>query len=244
MSETTDLFDGQQAEPESDLSAWIGEDKKYKTQEDALKSVPHAQKHIQNLEESYAAMKAEMEKLQAEMQKREGMEEVLKRLEQRESQATEPQIQESQGAQPSVDPASLEELVASRVPELLNQYQTKQKQEQNLDYVQDQLLSRFGDKAKEALAGKAQELGISVQDLKEMSMKSPKAVLAYFGSTGNPTRQMQTSVNTDGMSQGVSEGTWKYYEQLRKSDPKTYWRGATQQKLFKDRARLGADFYK
>jgi len=244
MSETTDLFEGQQAQPEPDLSEWIGEGKKYKTQEDALKSVPHAQKHIQNLEESYSSLQAELEALRAEAQKREGMEEVLKRLEQRESQATEPQVQESQGAQPSVDPASLEELVASRVPELFNQYQTQQKQEQNLASVQDELLKRYGDKAKEALAGKAQELGISVQDLKEMSMKSPKAVLAYFGSTGNPTRQIQSSVNTDGMSQGVSDGTWKYYEQLRKTDPKAYWKGSTQQKLFKDRARLGADFYK
>ena len=107
MSETTDLFEGQQAQPEPDLSEWIGEGKKYKTQEDALKSVPHAQKHIQNLEESYSSLQAELEALRAEAQKREGMEEVLKRLEQRESQATEPQAQESQGAQPSVDPASL-----------------------------------------------------------------------------------------------------------------------------------------
>src|SRR5512139_770657 len=45
-----------------ELAELVGDGKKYKSVDDALKSVPHAQKHIQTLEEENARIKAELDK--------------------------------------------------------------------------------------------------------------------------------------------------------------------------------------
>src|SRR4030043_1329496 len=44
----------------TEIAELVGEGKKYKSVEDALKSVPHAQQHIQTLEEENARIKAEL----------------------------------------------------------------------------------------------------------------------------------------------------------------------------------------
>ena len=46
----------------TEAQAFVGEGKKYQSPEDALKSVPHAQKHIETLESELALVKEELTK--------------------------------------------------------------------------------------------------------------------------------------------------------------------------------------
>jgi len=242
------VFEDNQSTDETlsdNLEDWIGEGKKYATQEDALRSVPHAQKHIDQLEKSYAKLKEEFDKAQSAAEQAAKLDEITELLKQG---ATKPTPSDNSEESKGVTPEALEELIKSRVPEYIERATTQKQQETNVQAVQSHLVERFGGEqaARKALEEKATELGISLTDMKDMAAKSPKAVLAYFPTQGQPNRGMQSSANTEAMSATSSarEGTWAFYETLRKTDPKTYWKPATQQRLMKDRAEKGEAFYK
>jgi len=141
---------------------------KYADVSAALGSIPHAQGHISNLEGQVA-------QLQEELNKRQGMEQVLERIQQQNETSTE---------QPSV-----EGLDAAQIGELFNQFSSQREQaQQALDNeiaFSNTLKEQYGDKAQEVVANKANELGISVGFLQGVVQKSPKAALAYFTS-GTP----------------------------------------------------------
>ena len=67
---TPDVVETQQNAIPTELAEFVGEGKKYQTVEDALKSIPHAQSHIQKLEE-------EMKQAREELAKRKAAEELL-----------------------------------------------------------------------------------------------------------------------------------------------------------------------
>jgi hypothetical protein len=104
------------------------------------------------------------------------------------------------------------------------------------------LQAAFGDIAPQVLAEKAKELGVTVQELGALSERSPKAVLAYFQVSGSAGTG---SVNTQATSGGGApkEGTYAWWNQMRKTDPAKYHDPKTQTKLFADRKRLGEAFY-
>src|SRR3546814_7925150 len=54
----------------------------------------------------------------------------------------------------------------------------------DLSKVQEALKAKFGDKAQEAVAAKAAELGVSPSELGDLASKSPAMVLALFQTTG------------------------------------------------------------
>ena len=57
------------------------------------------------------------------------------------------------------------------------------------------LTERFGDKAGDEFQAKAQSLGMTKEQLESLSAVSPKAVLAFFGTTATP-RPTTGTVNT------------------------------------------------
>lgn len=145
---------------------------KYADVNTALNSIPHAQGHISQLETQVA-------QLQEELNKRQGMEQVLERIEAGKQTNTE---------QPSVNSLS-EADVMSLVDSTL-----KQKEAANVAYanevaVTEALVGKFGsqEKALEQLGRKASELGVNVEFLQSVAQKSPKAVLDYFDTSAPPT---------------------------------------------------------
>ena len=136
---------------------------KYADVNTALGSIPHAQGHISNLEGQVA-------QLQEELNKRQGMEQVLERIQQQNETST---------GTPSV-----EGLDAAQIGELFNQFSSQrehaQQALQNEIAFSETLKNQYGDKAQEVVANKANELGITVEFLQGVVQKSPKAALAYF----------------------------------------------------------------
>lgn len=135
---------------------------KYADVNTALSSIPHAQNHIKSLE-------TQLTQMQEELNKRQGMEQVMERI-----QAT----QETNTEQPSVslDEAQLEAVLERQ----LNQReQTKAAQTNELKFS-NTLREKFGNKAREVLDAKASELGISTEFMQSLAQTSPKAALAYF----------------------------------------------------------------
>lgn len=136
---------------------------KYADVPTALSGLAHAQNHITDLTNR-------LKDLEEQMAKAKGMEEVLDRINSANKTGSE---------QPSVKGLS-EADVASLLERMLNEKESSSKANENETRFSQQLVKLYGDKATEMMKAKANELGISVDFLRSVVQKSPKAALAYF----------------------------------------------------------------
>lgn len=172
-----------QGKGEDGLSSLLGQIKnkegapKYKSVEDALKGLQHAQEHIARLEQEAANRQELMTRVQT-------MESLLERLGEKPAEDHREQVQ----------PKLREEEVLS----ILERRETAKVQAANRQAVLEALKSKFGEKANEVLETKARELGVTTRFLGDMAAQSPKAVLDYFKES-KPSSAVQGTVNTMGL---------------------------------------------
>ena len=150
-----------------EASEFIGEGKKYKSIEEALKSVPNAQKHISQIEEDNAKLKLELEK-------RKAVEEVLAEIKSGVVPNETPQGN-------SIDAAT----IASIVSQQLQQSEQQKTAKTNTDSVVNAFSAKFGEKAETEYVRIAEESGLTVEALNKLSATSPKAVLVLAGLSGS-----------------------------------------------------------
>jgi len=164
--------------PES-VQGLVGEGKKYATPQDALQALPHAQGHIEKLEQ-------EMANLREDLAKRKAMEDVLEQI-------NKPPVQADPVPQ---DPAQLDALIDQH----MQAKEQKAQEANNIKSVVDSMTTKFGDvtKANEAYMNKARELEMSLEELNSMCAKKPKAAFQLFGLVSgehSPTK-IQSNINT------------------------------------------------
>ena len=164
---------------------FVGEGKKYATVEAALKSVPHAQKHIMTLEEELANAKAELEK-------RRTAEELVEQI-------------KNQGFPKSETTPQTEGLSADSVAEIvksqLSQLEVERKAKENTTQVVKAFQAKFGEKAEEMFIKVAEESGIPIAALNNLSASSPSAVfkLAGIDAPNKAITKPTSSVNTEAL---------------------------------------------
>lgn len=154
----------------------IGEGKKYATVTDALKSVPHAQKHISTLEAELADARAKLEKATA-------AEEVYATVKEMLAANGRPPEAGGQVQAPDWDALLDRKLTALKAQETA---------QGNREQVKQALVAQFGDKSIEVYKQKATELGIGVETLNDLCDKSPKAALELLGVKPKPTTAATT----------------------------------------------------
>ena len=135
----------------------------------ALESIPHAQNDILELS-------TRVRELEEQLTKSKTMEQVLEQL----------QAPRSSSEQPSVaglTEAQIKELFNKEIQEREAALTAKANEAQ----VTKALRERYGDKAGDVLAAKADELGVDIGFLQSLAQRSPKAVLNYFGGSTQPT---------------------------------------------------------
>lgn len=174
QEQTTSAVVSTTAAPESkpfniptEVNELVGEGKKYKSVEDALKSVPHAQTHIQRLED-------EAKQLREELAKRRAAEDLLNEI----KQATAP-AQTTSGVE--ADP----EVLSQIVEKVLEKKSAQQTAQQNAKTVTDKFTAVYGDKAEQIYNDIANKTGMSLASLNALSMQSPSAVLKLAGLDSN-----------------------------------------------------------
>ena len=164
---------------------FVGDGKKYNSVEDALNSVPHAQKHIQTLESELATLKEELTK-------RKTAEELLDELKSG--------IQQPENTTQSVG------IDQDKITELLNQtLENREKQAKakaNADAVARKFVEKYGDKAEEVYNRVAQESGLNAQQLNSLAASSPNIVLKLSGLEGSatPVGKPTSTVNTQALT--------------------------------------------
>jgi LysM repeat protein len=162
----------------------IGDGKKYNSAEEALKSVPHAQKHIQTLESELATLKDELSK-------RRTTEELLDEI--------------KSGIQPQATPAGTE-FDQDKLMQLVNQtLESKERQKAavtNAESVASKFTEKYGSKAEEVYNSIARESGLTVSQLNNLAASSPKIVLKLAGLEGSSAPvagKPSSSVNTEAL---------------------------------------------
>ena len=167
----------------------VGEGKKYQSPEDALKSVPHAQKHIETLESELASVKEELTKRQT-------TQELIDEL--------------KSGSQPVENTTQSAEINQDSVMDLVNQTLTirekKAQAESNAKSVAEKFTAQYGDKAESTYNSIAKELNVTVAQLNELASSAPSIVLKAAGLSAAtaPVGNTTGSVNTEALTNTAS----------------------------------------
>ena len=207
------------------IAQLVGEGKKYANEQEALKALVFAQEHISHLE-------GEMAGLRSDLDKRLGAEEILTKLNAQEGATQEP-LGDSTPASSEMKSGLTEDDVFA----VVNKIKAEEVAQANKSEANDYVIKTFGDKAKETVANRASELGMSLDQLQAIAEKSPtafKALITGQQAVSAPVTTTETSQSIDSQFQSghtAPHGTKAYYDQLRAKDPKTYWQPATQREL-------------
>ena len=207
--------------------------------DDLAKGKAHADRFIDFLEEQNKSLKGELDKrLTAEATLEE-----IKKKGQEKSEVSE------EATTSGLKPEDLDSLVDKRISESRRQETVSA----NIKEADERIKGIYGDKAPAFIEGKCKELGLTKADLGEMAAKSPRAFFDLMGVSpkeGEKTPAPSSgTVNTEALANNSSgaeatPGTNKWYRELRKKDKAKFYTPSVQQRLFKDRERLGEAFYK
>ena len=215
----------------------VGEGKKFADPESLARGKVEADRTIEDRNRELSEYRQEMARLREEL-------ELTKSQIRAPTQATDPSRDTTQPVEEPID-------LATRIREELERRTEEDKKTQNLNEAVAKLNTLYGEKAGEVLRTKAQELGVPVQWLKDQAAASPKAFYATLGLDDHTTSNVSTvrgDVNTERLadiqtSTAVKSGTYKWYDALRKENPKQYFTAEVQNRMFADAKRLGDAFY-
>jgi hypothetical protein len=213
----------------------------WKDPEVLAKGKLEADGYIKTLEDQLAQMREDMKKQDYQAQ-------ILEQLQNKatESTAVNNEVPNNNGDinTQNTTAAVDEETLKSLVEQTLTQREKDNTVQQNLSQVDKELESSFGTEAAATVQKKAQELGMSMDRLRDIAAESPSAFFTLIGQpqkTFNP--MVQGSVRTEGVNmQASTERDWSYYQKLRRENRNLYYSPKVQQQMFQDKARLGEKF--
>lgn len=184
----------------------------------------NAQQHIPQLESENESYKAKIAELEADLSKATTMQDVLDRM-------SNPAAGEGESL--NADAITL------LVDNALNQKEVKSVMEANWASVETKLTETYGDwkTAVTKVDAKAAELGMTGGEATTLAEKNPKAFLQLFDVQDGSNTDNSTGVRTGGdgvkstvadriSNDGVQDAA--FYRNLLKTNPREYWKEATQ----------------
>lgn len=212
----------------------------WKDPEVLAKGKLEADGYIKNLEEQLSQMREDLKK-------QEYKNEVLDQLQSKAAETTAASNGEPNNSSTKEQNTTAnlsEEDLKSLVEQTLSQREKSALVQSNLELVDKELEGSFGTEAKAQIEKKAQELGMSIDRLRDIAAESPNAFFALIGENKRPVNPMVSgSVRTEGVNmQASTERDWNYYQKLRRENRNLYYTPKVQQQLMDDKARLGDKF--
>jgi hypothetical protein len=194
-----------------------------------------ADDHIMLLEQQLKEMREDLGKQDYSRQ-------LLETLQQSKAQETPPAAVVQEGTQPAVTPVEVE-TIESLVAQALQKRETTATAESNLALANASMVETFGTEAAATVQAKANELGMSLDSLRDLAAQSPAAFASLIGSA--PVSQAgsapRTSVNSAAAFQSNGDRDYAYYAALRKSDKERYYSPQVQREMLADRQKLGRE---
>lgn len=216
----------------------VGEDKKYQHPNDVAKAYVHIEGHAKTLENENASLRARLDALEAANK-----------------QPTPPMNDQDGpkgGDNPPRNPGDLNPRVdendfRSRIRDEVKALNESERAAHNVDTAARKMAEVYGDaqKANEAVRKRAQELGVTIDWLKETAARSPAAFFTTMGITDGGSRSTpapRNEVNLDRDASGRKKN-FDYYDQIRKDNPKLYFSATMQREMQSQAKAQGSEFY-
>lgn len=198
--------------------------------------------YIKNLEDQLVQMREDMKKQDYQA-------DLLAQLQNKATETTTVNNGESNNNNGSINTQNTtgvvdEDTLKSLVEKTLTQREKNSTVQQNLSQVDKELESSFGTEAAATVQKKAEELGMSMDRLRDIASESPSA---FFTLIGQPEKtfspMVQGSVRTEGVNmQASTDRNWSYYQNLRRENPNQYYSPKIQQQLIQDKMKMGDKF--
>lgn len=223
--------------PENVLDTLVGEGKKFKTVDDLARGKYESDRFIERVLEEQKALKQELAQ-------RKRLEEVVEALSLKQPPSIAPHQEQREPDTRNVSNLTLEDLERFHQSKRVEEAQAA-----NVEFVRKELSKRFGSTWREVAKQKGQELGLTEQQFVDYAKTAPQMVLSAFPATPAPQAPVNgippSAVNSGAFRPNAAPTgavTWKDSEALRKSDSKTYYSKAYQDRLIS--AASSPDFYK
>lgn len=237
-----DVFSADHVEApiELGLNDLVGEGKKYSNPDELAKAYANIERHARTLEGENAEIRAQLDVSQANTPNpndgNNGREPV--------------QNGDNRNEPPNNAPSSNSDGdFRSKIREEVKALNDAERQTANVEAAARKMVEVYGDanKANEAVARRASELGVSIDWLKDSAARSPSAFYATMGIDSQSMSQSTPSPHGNVVLDNRNAGNvrnYAYYDKLRKDDPKLYFTAATQTEMMNEARKQGSDFYK
>lgn len=141
-------------------------------------------------------------------------------------------------------PEISEDVLKALVEKTLTEREAANTSQQNTAMVRETLTTKYGTNAKAHVEGKAKELGMSYDRLEALAAESPTAFLTLIGEPRQEFKPLVAgSINTQSvLVQSPSTRDWKFYQNLRRTNPTEYFKPSIQQQMLKDKIAMGDRF--
>jgi len=222
----------------------VGEGRKFKDGDTLAKAKEDSDLYIKSLEQQKDELRADNLRFREELTKKANLEELLDQLEAKQRlAATTPNAVNTDIQKPQqIDPKEIESLVSKSI----QTHEMNKTQEQNFTLVKNKLMEKFGDKYQSALKQQVDSLGLTEDYVNDMARKAPSALFRLLGvdaQTINNSYVPPPRSEVAGFTPVIQQDrTWKWYQDLKKSDYKTYSDPKTQVQMHNDAIRLGERF--
>lgn len=240
-----DIFETNENVQPATIDDLVGEGKRYVDHNALAKAFVEGQSFIDRLQNENSEMRTEI-------QSRQTVEELLNRMP---TQSNE--IDQTPNRQPNVAEqvqeagaqAENREDFEERVRRLLAEEKSKASKEANVASTREGLKERFGADYNQKLLEISESLGVSKEFLTDMAKTSPQGFLKLIDSVAAPdsTKPSAPPVSSvDPQKTGLQAPkvkTKRYYNELRKSDPSTYFSRRVQNEMHDQAMKLGQAFY-
>lgn len=227
----------------------VGEDKKFKTEEDLAKGKWESDEYIQHL-------KAEVEQMRSDIAKEDKVNELLELVRSQNGQGTQNTTSGQGGGNDNAgggeDPNDTssgltEERLRTLIESTVSEREATSQRQKNLGEVETTLEGAYGEKSGEFLKGKASELGMSLKEMEDVAARNPRAFFQLVGlnqKSSNQSTFVGGSRSTEGDAKTkTGRRNFNYWNELRKTDKKRYYSPENQHQRFMDAKEQGPAFY-
>ena len=209
----------------------------FRDPEVAAKSLLTANEHITSLERQLTEMRSD---LSNRMSAEKALEAVNAKAEEIAAQVTRvatPEVEPTTG----LDPEKVEAIVSAA----LEKSDTEKTHRDNANRINLKLQELYGDQAVAKVQERANELGMTVDQMVQTAKATPDAFMAMLNPPSNPETNAisHTQVNSASTAfSNTSERNYAFYDKIRKENPVAYFSPKTQKQMHKDALELGDKF--
>ena len=222
----------------------VGEGKKYKDEKALAYAAVHKDLHISNLEK-------ELSGIREELKARTTMQEFMDKLKTQGQQSQQTTQQDPPAGDEDEKKATTPEELEALVEATLNKRQTQAQRSSNYQTVVSKLQDAFGENASKIVKAQAQQLGMSLENLKKIAEETPAAFLRLVGvdqpqSVTTEADLFSGPIRSTTSTPSLGAGNVKneaYWEKIRQTNPNHYWSKEVQKEVHRSAMALGEKFY-